>query len=460
MKTVTAALCALFLAGCETLPASSPTTAYPAPPPPPSNSAGAQLDWRGIITAGDRDHYQRRQAAWTLALQQARSQAGSGDLSGLGALIQPDAALNDPAPPPGDYRCRTVKLGSQAGNDGLGYVVYGWFACRIEQTPRGLKFVKVTGSQRPSGLLFPEDDRHMVMLGSMALASEFAAERDRLLIDMQRVFPPMYVGMFFLTLGYGLFVNFDAKSSWAKLILFQIIAGLGIGPLFQSPIIALQAHINPRDIGTATATLGFVRQLATSSSVVIGEVVFQNQMQKSSGQLRQVLGPQLAQTLGAGNIGANVGVIDGLPANQKEVVRMDFANSLQPMWIMYTCFAAVGLLCTIFVRRKVLTREHVETKTGLEAEKANAAENKADDAARRESKRQSKRASHGGGSQISLPYSGAGTSSRPQTSGTDSTAVPAMPTAPSSERVHDLEEYRRSQHRGGTLSRLESGIQS
>jgi hypothetical protein len=170
MAAATAA--ALALAGCETLPASSPTTAYPAPPPPPSSTAGAQLDWRGIITAGDRDHYQRRQAAWTLALQQARSQAGSGDLSGLGALIEPDAALNDPAPPPGDYRCRTVKLGSQAGGDGLGYVVYGWFACRIEQTPRGLKFVKVTGSQRPSGLLFPEDRKHMVLLGSMSLASE------------------------------------------------------------------------------------------------------------------------------------------------------------------------------------------------------------------------------------------------------------------------------------------------
>ena len=57
----------------------------------------------------------------------------------------------------------------------LGYVVYGWFACRIEQTPQGLKFSKLTGSQRPSGLLFPEDDRHMVMLGSMALAQEPAA---------------------------------------------------------------------------------------------------------------------------------------------------------------------------------------------------------------------------------------------------------------------------------------------
>lgn len=163
---------ALVLGACETLPASPTTATPPAPPPPPSNAEAAQLDWRGIITSADRDHYQRRQAAWTLALQQARSLPGSGDLGSLGALIEPNAALNDPAPPAGAYRCRTVKLGSQSGADGLGYVVYGWFACRIEETPRGLKFVKATGSQRPSGLLFPEDRRHMVLLGSMSLASE------------------------------------------------------------------------------------------------------------------------------------------------------------------------------------------------------------------------------------------------------------------------------------------------
>ena len=51
-------------------------------------------------------------------------------------------------------------------------MVYGWFACRIEATPRGLKFSKQTGSQRPGGLLFPENDRQMVMLGSLALAEE------------------------------------------------------------------------------------------------------------------------------------------------------------------------------------------------------------------------------------------------------------------------------------------------
>ena len=156
----------LALSACATPPA-------PPPPPPPSGAPGATLrDWRSIVTAADRDRYARRDAAWSLALQQARRQRGSGDLNSLGDLIDPDARRPSVIPPVGAYRCRTVKLGSQGGEDGLGYVVYGWFACSIEQTRSGLKFVKLTGSQRPAGLLFPEDDRHMVLLGSMALASE------------------------------------------------------------------------------------------------------------------------------------------------------------------------------------------------------------------------------------------------------------------------------------------------
>ena len=157
------ALTALAVTACAATP----------PPPPIPDAPGAVLrDWRGVVTAADRDRYNRIDAAWSLALQQARRQRGSGDLASTGDLIDPDAARPSVAPPPGDYRCRTVKLGSQGGEEGLGYVVYGWFACRIEQTPNGLKFVKTTGSQRPAGLLFPENDRQMVMLGSMALAEE------------------------------------------------------------------------------------------------------------------------------------------------------------------------------------------------------------------------------------------------------------------------------------------------
>ena len=80
-------LASALLAACATTP--------PPPPPPPagpSASGGAVLsDWRGVITAADRDRYQRRDAAWTLALQQAKRQPGSGDLASLGDLIDPSA---------------------------------------------------------------------------------------------------------------------------------------------------------------------------------------------------------------------------------------------------------------------------------------------------------------------------------------------------------------------------------
>lgn len=144
----------------------------PPPPPPPAPDGPVLRDWRGIITSVDRDRLNRIDAAWSLALEQARRQEGSGDLAATGALVDPRAARPNVTPPVGDYRCRTVKLGSQGGESGLGYVVYGWFACRIERTPAGLKFSKLTGSQRPSGLLFPETGERMVLLGSMALSAE------------------------------------------------------------------------------------------------------------------------------------------------------------------------------------------------------------------------------------------------------------------------------------------------
>ncbi|KAK3675680.1 hypothetical protein LTR78_004321 [Recurvomyces mirabilis] len=288
-----------------------------------------------------------------------------------------------------------------------------------------------------------------VYLLPTALALAFTSIGTGVFIKKSGMFlPPIYGGMLFLTLGYGLFVDFTSTSGWGKLIAFQIVAGLGIGPLFQAPIIALQAHINPRDIGTATATLGFVRQLATSSSVVIGEVVFQNQMAKKSAALTQLLGPQLAQQLGGGNAGANSQIIDQLPDAQKVVVRKYFAQSLQPMWIMYTCVAAVGIVCALFIRRKVLSAQHEETKTGIEAEKENAAQRAAEREARHESKRQSKRTSHAA-SDSSRPHS-AMPGSRPHTAGGSKEEIPPMPSM-STEKFATQDEARNH-----TLSTLES----
>ena len=131
------------------------------------------MDWRGPVTAVDRDRYQRLGAAWDLALGQARSQAGSGDLRGLGELIDPDAARPGVTPPAGNYRCRTVKLGRRVEGQGLAYVAYPYFACSVELTPGGdLVLTKTTGSQRLRGLLYPESDRRLVYVGAQAWGDE------------------------------------------------------------------------------------------------------------------------------------------------------------------------------------------------------------------------------------------------------------------------------------------------
>jgi hypothetical protein len=69
-------------------------------------------------------------------------------------------------------------------------------------------------------------------------------------------------GFFFMTLGFGLFIDLPIDPQWAMIIIFQIIAGIGIGPNFQSPLVALQTKVPPQENATATATFNFVRNIA------------------------------------------------------------------------------------------------------------------------------------------------------------------------------------------------------
>ena len=205
--------------------------------------------------------------------------------------------------------------------------------------------------------------------------------------------PPIWFGLVFMTLGFGLFIDLDAKPNWAKIILFQIVAGIGVGPNFQSPLIALQSMVVPRDIATATATFGFVRNLSTSISVVIGGVVFQNEMQKRYPALVAALGKQTANLLSGGSAGASVGIVKQLPPAARTIARDAFFGSLRTMWIMYVAFAALGVVVSLFIGNQKLSKEHQVTKTGLVEEEAKRKELQEKKKASKEAIAEEKRAS-------------------------------------------------------------------
>ncbi|KAF4637158.1 hypothetical protein G7Y89_g908 [Cudoniella acicularis] len=232
-----------------------------------------------------------------------------------------------------------------------------------------------------------------VYLMPLALSLSFTSAVTGIMIKKTgKYLPPIWFGLFFMTLGFGLFIDLNAQETWAKIIIFQIIAGIGVGPNFQSPLIALQNFVAPRDIATATATFGFVRNLSTAISVVIGGVVFQNEMQKKLPALSASLGPELAQALSGGSAGASVGVVDQLPPAQRVVARQAFAESLSTMWIMYVCFAALGLAISFFIGNKSLSKVHQVTKTGLVEEEAKRKELQANKKANKERLSEEKRA--------------------------------------------------------------------
>ena len=105
--------------------------------------------------------------AFTRGLAQARAGGHGAEIDAEGPLLQPDAALDRPALPEGRYKCRVIKLGTQAGGT-LPYLAYPAFNCVVT----GNRLTKLDGSQRQAGTLYPDSAMRMMFLGTLALGDE------------------------------------------------------------------------------------------------------------------------------------------------------------------------------------------------------------------------------------------------------------------------------------------------
>jgi hypothetical protein len=159
---------ALALGGCETTKPKGP------PGVRPSIEVGPPLKseaWKAVATAEDKDRIARLGLAWQEALAEAQRTNGS-DIRREGKLLLPRSGLPRPAPTPGSYNCRLIKLGKAAAG-GKSYESFKPFFCYVEVEDDLLTIVKQTGSQRPAGRLWDDDDpTRLVFLGSLALGNE------------------------------------------------------------------------------------------------------------------------------------------------------------------------------------------------------------------------------------------------------------------------------------------------
>ena len=178
----------------------------------------------------------------------------------------------------------------------------------------------------------------------------------------------IWVGVTLMTLGTGLYINLGTDTSVAKIVGFQIVAGIGTALLFQTPMIAIQSAVSQADTATATATLGLFRNLATSLSIVLGGVVFQNSMSARQPSLTAAgLSESVLEALSGDQAAANLNVINSIQdLTQRQVVQDAFASSVRNMFILYTCLAPIAMVASAFIKQRHLSTEHTETKTGIQ----------------------------------------------------------------------------------------------
>jgi Domain of unknown function (DUF4893) len=129
--------------------------------------------WKAVATVADKDRLARLGLAWQEGLDEA-SKTNAADVRREGRLLLPRSALQRPEPTPGSYYCRLIKLG-RATAKSKPYETFKPFFCYVEVEDDLLTIVKQTGSQRPAGRLWADDEAtRLIFLGSLALGDETA----------------------------------------------------------------------------------------------------------------------------------------------------------------------------------------------------------------------------------------------------------------------------------------------
>ncbi|KAM0422244.1 hypothetical protein ACHAPD_000689 [Fusarium lateritium] len=172
-------------------------------------------------------------------------------------------------------------------------------------------------------------------------------------------------GLVMMTLGMGLMMNLSMDLNWTKMITFQLLTGIGVGMNFEGPLLSVQAVVPHEDVAAATTSMGFTRTIATAISVVIGGVLFQNEMKGENKVLMSALGLELAEIFDGASASANIDLIKTLPTEAQLLVRAAFFHSLDKMWILYTVFSSGGLLLSFFMKAQYLSKDHNDAHLGI-----------------------------------------------------------------------------------------------
>ncbi|KAH9946136.1 MFS amino acid permease [Epithele typhae] len=172
--------------------------------------------------------------------------------------------------------------------------------------------------------------------------------------------PIMWVAWGIMILGFGLMTTLDNNSIIAKRLLYPFVTAFGIGCLFQTPLIGLQAAMPLKDMATSTAAFVLIRTLGGTVGISIGEVIISSELRRRVAHI-----PGLNIDTSPAALTQIVRQIPKIAdAAQRVALTNAYTRSISTIWLVSTPISGVGFLLVLFLRGYTLKR--VVIKAGQE----------------------------------------------------------------------------------------------
>jgi EmrB/QacA subfamily drug resistance transporter len=204
-----------------------------------------------------------------------------------------------------------------------------------------------------------------------------------------KIFPRM--GTVLLTAGMFLLSRIDADTSLVVVDSYALIFGLGLGFCMQTLILAIQNAVPPQDMGVATSSATFFRQMGgTLGTAVFLSVLFSTVVDRIGSAFatpanRQAVAQALRDPavladpdnatvldlLRGGGVGGSTSTIDDssfintLDPRLARPFLEGFASSISAVFLLGSMVLAVGLVVVLF-----LPEERLREQSGLQARQA------------------------------------------------------------------------------------------
>jgi EmrB/QacA subfamily drug resistance transporter len=172
----------------------------------------------------------------------------------------------------------------------------------------------------------------------------------------------------------------DADTSVWTLVPFMVLLGVGLGFNFQPVILAVQNAVRPDEMGVATSSVTFFRQMGGTIGVAAFLSILFTRLPTDIGNaLSSSTDPRVAQAVqsgqlaGAGDL-SNTSYIQQLPSFLALPIKTGFSNTIDLVFLVAAAVVAIGFFVLWFLPEVPLRNE-----SGIQARQSGAGELTGDD---------------------------------------------------------------------------------